>query len=65
MQTRMHSSKMCTAHSSSHLGWGVSTSPPDHCPYPTLTLPSGVVAFCYGLLALQKAIPEGHLQTEG
>ena len=72
----MHSSRMCTAHSSSHWG-GVSTRP--------LLWPSGVVAFwcgafwsgafwCGGLLVWwpsvmafcsPKAIPEGHLQSEG
>ena len=59
INTRMHSSRMRTARSSSRLGGGgVSTRP--------LLWPSGVVAFCYGLLAPpQKTIVEGCLQSEG
>ena len=45
----MHSSRMRTARSSSHLGGG-GGSPPGHSYGFLVWWPSGVVAFCYGLL---------------
>ena len=61
LRTRMHSSR--TTCSSSCPGGSPPGTP--FCYGLLVWWPSGVMAFCYGLLSPQKTIPEGRLQSEG